>query len=209
MTTDWEKLTDFCRDHQRASLLLRIAAEDYADARCLLLNQLFGGLVQGAQAIEKTLKAYLLFGDPKRDVKKLSHSLARLLGEADALYPSLKLFQFQQIADKFGKHYSARYPDNPNASTSKTTADVSELDSLVIYLNENLPCPRNVKYRTGLYPLITFSLGPPFTVTAWERWIKMNNLALVPLLPRINAEHISVLKELYPTTKEWWNRTEA
>src|ERR1039458_4616535 len=84
----WLDMNDYCRKHSRATLLLLSAAHDYASARCLLLNGLFGGLVFGAQTIEKLLKAYILFIDPGREVKKaFSHSLTKLLQETESLYP--------------------------------------------------------------------------------------------------------------------------
>lgn len=198
----WVDLNDYCRKHSRATLLLLTAAHDYASARCLLLNGLFGGLVFGAQTIEKLLKAYILFADPSREVKKaFSHSLTKLLQEAASLYPQLSFSKYAPLVQKFSGHYATRYPDDPAASKSMTTADLFELDEFVIFLNENLPCPRNVKYRTGLYALITFSLGPARTVTPWEQWIKAGNQSLAALVPRINADHVAVLTDLYPDQK--------
>jgi hypothetical protein len=195
----WVDMNDYCRKHSKATLLLLAAAHDYASARCLLLNGLFGGLVFGAQAIEKLLKAYILFIDPNREVKKaFSHSLPRLLQEADSLYPHSGFSKYASLVQKFAGHYAARYPDDPAASKLMTTADLFELDESVIFLNENLPCPRNVKYRTGLYALITLSLGPGSTVTPWEQWIKAGNQSLAPLIPRINVDHVAVLTDLYP-----------
>jgi hypothetical protein len=195
-------MDDFTRKHSRATLLLLKAAHDYAEARCLLLNGLFGGLAIGAQTIEKLLKAYLLFHDPTRDVKRLSHSLERLLKEADSLEPQLRLSRYDSLVKKFAAHYATRYPDDPAGSTSMTTADLLELDEMVVFLNENLPCPRNVKYRTGMYALITFSLGPGATVTPWERWIKENNRSLAPLVQRINSEQTAVLREIHPNLQK-------
>jgi HEPN domain-containing protein len=57
-----------------ATRLLKAAADDYAAARCLLLNGLVaGGLSMGAQAIEKFLKAYILLKSSARRVRGLSH----------------------------------------------------------------------------------------------------------------------------------------
>lgn len=195
----WVELDQFCRKYQRATSLLLTAAHDYAAARCLLLNNLFGGLVFGAQAMEKLLKAYILFADPSRNVKAFNHSLVKLLEEAGSLFPGVKLSRYVRLTQKFGGHYATRYPGDPAGSKSMTTADLLELDEFVIFLNENLPCPRNVKYRTGLYALITFSLGPGGTVAPWEYWIKDRNQTLSPLLPRINADQTAVLADLYPS----------
>src|ERR1700722_14109372 len=108
-------LREFSKAHSSATLLLLTATKDYAAARCLLQNGLLTGLVMGAQAIEKFLKAYLLFHDPRRKVRKLSHSLPELLREAGALLPNLSLMNFAPVAEKFDRHYATRYPDNPDA----------------------------------------------------------------------------------------------
>lgn len=79
-----------------------------------------------------------------------------------------------------------------------TTAHLPELDAFIIFINENMPCARYVKYRVGIYPFITFSLGYQATVPPEELWIKINNQTLAPLLPRINVDYAAVIKELYP-----------
>src|ERR1700731_1209194 len=101
----FQELMRFDKEHSRATLLLRVAAHDYAAARCLLFNGMFEGLVLGAQAIEKTLKAYLIFNDPNRPVRALQHSLPKLLTEADALFPQLALQRLMPVVEKFRRHY--------------------------------------------------------------------------------------------------------
>jgi HEPN domain-containing protein len=191
-------LRAFANEHSPAIALEHIATRDYAAARCLLNNLLLTGLMLGAQAIEKFLKAYLLFNDPKRDVKRLSHDLPKLLGEVEARYPGLRLSQYAPLITRFSRYYDARYPDNPNVPASMTSAELAELDQLIVLLNENMPCPLNVKMRTGFYAEITFSLGIAGTVTPTEFWIKNGNNALTPLLPRIADDYGKVMKELYP-----------
>jgi len=136
--------------------------------------------------------------DPTRKVKALRHSLPALLTEVSALFPDLPLSTFAPVIEKFRKHYQTRYPDNPDRSTTMSSADVFELDGFIVLLNENLPCPRNVQYRTGFYAAITFSLGFKATVTPTELWIKDRNSALAPLWPRIKEDYSVVMKELYP-----------
>ncbi len=79
-------LKSFCEKHSSATRLLLVAAQDYAAVRCLLQNGLLTGLMLGAQAIEKFLKAYLLLKNPTRAVRRLSHSLPKLLQEASTLF---------------------------------------------------------------------------------------------------------------------------
>ncbi|MES2390017.1 MAG: HEPN domain-containing protein [Acidobacteriota bacterium] len=190
-------LNDFCRTYSKATWMLKIAADDYASARCLILSGLLGGLILGSQALEKLLKAYLLFHDRETPVKRLSHSLTRLLRSVRETYPTLSLDQFEEVASRFERHYEARYPDNPNSLASKTGLEINDLDRFVIYLNENLPCPKNVRFRTGLYAIVTSSFEldvmPP-----WEFWIKTQNEELARLLPQISSEYVAVLEEIHP-----------
>jgi HEPN domain-containing protein len=201
-------LNVFAQEHSSAFKLLHVAAHDYAAARCLLQNLLITGLTLGAQAIEKLLKAHLLLADPKRDVKHLGHALPRLAQEVASLFPKLPLLQHLSMIERFERHYNSRYPDNVNSSTSMTTGDLLELDPLVVLLNETLPCPLNVKMRTGFYYTVTFSLNPLSTSSPTEFWIKNHNYALNPLLPRINKDYFKVMKNLYPD-QVWGGENEA
>ncbi len=195
----YQELRRFFDEHSSATRLLSVAAHDYAAARCLLINRMFEGLVLGAQAIEKVLKSYLLLSDPQMPVRKLNHSLPKLLLKIAPLHPELALERFTALVAKFYRHYQTRYPDNPDASTSRTTADLRELDEIIVFLNEHLPCPRNVKYRTGFYYLTTFSLNSlNRALRPEEIWIKQDNHALIPLLTQINLNYFIVMKALHP-----------
>ena len=85
-------------------------------------------------------------------------------------------------------------PDNPNPPTAMYSAEIVELDEFIIFINDNMPCPFEVKYRTGLYALVTFSLQHGRTVAPWEGWIKERNRALVPRWSQIEADFRTVLK---------------
>jgi hypothetical protein len=80
-----------------------------------------------------------------------------------------------------------------------SSEEIFELDEFIMFINDNMPCPFEAKYRTGLYALITFSLDRG-TVMPWEKWIKHLNRALAPRWPQIEADHRAVLKNLYPNT---------
>jgi hypothetical protein len=192
----FQAMMKFCLDHSGATLLLRVATQDYAAARCLAHHHLPASLILGAQAFEKYMKAYLLLDNPSRDVQKYGHRLSPLLRDVDGIAPHLSLSRFNPLAEKFKSHYQTRYPGNPGASTTMTTADIFELDEMIILLNESMPCPKTVRYRTGLYAAITLSLNQ--TATPTEHWIKNNNRALAPLLPRIEQDHREVMRMIHP-----------
>jgi hypothetical protein len=193
-------MQQFAVANARAIALLNRAAHDYADARCLLLNFLVsGGLAAGAQAIEKFLEAYVLLKNPSAKRKKFGHRLRVLLVAADQLSPGLGLSKYSALMERFERYYATRYPNNPNPPTSMTSAEIIEFDEFIVFINENMPCPFEVKYRTGLYALVTFSLHGT-TVTPWERWIKERNRALASHLSQIEADFRTVLKTLHPDT---------
>jgi len=186
-------------------LLLLTASHDYAAARCLLLNGLFSGLPLGAQAIEKLLKAAILFADPVKAVDK-THNLSSLLVRAECLFPSLKPLSLGAIASEFFGYYQMRYPDNPNYPSHASTGKFRDLDTMVIGLNFNLPCPRNVKMRSGLFAELTHSLNHLNDVSRAERWIKQDNLALAPHWMSIEHDYFETMRELYPDNPELHHR---
>ena len=133
---------------------LMIATEEYAAARCCLSNGLLAGLVMGAQAVEKYLKAFILLKDPSQNVKKLNHKISTLASEASSYPPSFSLQQHAQFIASLEQHYEARYPDNLNTSKHKISSEIDELDQLVIFLNEQMGLPPEVKYRSSFTPLL-------------------------------------------------------
>lgn len=193
-------LDKVARKYLAATKLLDVATEDYAAARCLSCNLLPAALVSGAQAMEKYLKALILLCDPGRDVRHLSHALPRLIAEANQLTPSLSLLRWKSLAQNFQTYCATRYPDNPwpesGIHIGMTTPDMLSLDEFVVFLNENLPCPKSLKYRTGFYQAVTFSLGYGASVTPTEHWLKANNHALSPILSRIQREYREVISVL-------------
>ena len=56
-----EDVHSFARENKLAMQFLMVATDDYAGARCCISNSLLVGLVLGAQAVEKYLKAFILF----------------------------------------------------------------------------------------------------------------------------------------------------
>jgi HEPN domain-containing protein len=196
---------EFARANQKAMLLLHTAAQDYAAARCLLINGLFSGLPSGAQAIEKLLKAIILFAEPGKSINN-THNLPALFGQAERLLPKLGTLAFLPIADEFYGYYQMRYPDNPNRPSHASTGKFRDLDTMVIGLNFNLPCPRNVKMRSGLFAELTHSLNHLNDVSRAERWIKQDNLALAPHWMNIEHDYFETMRELYPDNPELHHR---
>ena len=181
----------FARANKMAMLMQLQATQDYASARCLLLNGLPDGLVIGAQSIEKFLKAFILFNEPDFDYRKSSHKLPGLLEEASK--HNTGLMHFAASAQKFLEHYNTRYPDNANTSRSKSTAELADLDVFIMRLAEIMPIPGNVKARSGIQAEVMGDAGHPKA-----RWIKERNGPLEKLMPEIIKAHESMMEALYP-----------
>lgn len=131
-----EDVQTFARQNQLAMRFLLIATDEYAAARCCLSNGLLAGLVTGAQAVEKYLKAFILFQNPAQNVRKENHRISVLAQQASSLSPSFSLTQYTQFIKRLEQHYDGRYPDNPDESKHKSSSEMDELDQLVIFLNE-------------------------------------------------------------------------
>ena len=196
---NFSELRAYCEANSKATLLLRTATSDYAGTRCLMINGLWAGFSLGAQSIEKYLKATLLLADPSIKVRKLSHNLVELLTESEYRVSEIAKLGLQPVAQRFERYYQTRYPDNPNQPQGMDTIELHELDRFVIGIYTCLPCPRNVKFRTGLYAEITFSLNKNSpNMTHNERWIKERNASLAAIWPDIAAQYPLVMQELYP-----------
>jgi hypothetical protein len=191
----------FSLQNSKATRLLYTAARDYAAARCLLLNHLLAaGLTMGAQAIEKFLKAFVLLKSPSIDAKKMGHNIQILLTKADERTLELEFSKYSSLMTRFMRHYSNRYPDNTISPGSMSSEELFELDEFVMFINENMPCPPDVRCRTGLFAAAASSSFNGGTVTPWEKWIKESNLALRPRLPQIEADLHASQANLYPNS---------
>ena len=145
------QVNQFARENLKAMEFLNIATQDYIAARCCLINGLFSGLVLSAQAVEKYLKAYNLFLTPSKNTRKLSHKVQDLAAEIYSLDPGLELSPHRELIKRLEAHYQTRYPDNLGASTSQSTGEIHEIDTLIILVNKQMPIPLEVKLRSGLY----------------------------------------------------------
>lgn len=189
-----ENVRNYTRDKMLALQYQQIATDDYAGARCCLINGPLVGLVLSAQAIEKYLKTIILLRSPSYNPKRLCHTLVDAVSEASRLETSLDLSRHSATIASLEQHYNSRYPDNADQSTKKGTDELDGIDALVIDIVEHIPLPIDVKFRTGLYASVCSSRerkGPPFPD---EIWIIKRNLILVPLLPRIYSDHAAQLE---------------
>ena len=78
-----QQTMEFSRKNQDAMMMFMKAGEDYLESRCLLLNNLMGGLALASQSIEKLLKTFILLENKKikweHDPFKIKESLDTLI----------------------------------------------------------------------------------------------------------------------------------
>ncbi len=177
----------------------RTATDDYAAARCCLLNGLFMGFVLADQAFEKYLKGTILLIEPEWNVRKHGHKLRVLLAEVEKRIPEMKdLHKYDETIDRLDKHYNARYSDNDNQLQSKTTEELVQIDELLFFTNDLIPLPREIKMcTTGFFSTICahcFQGVSVLFLSAEEFWLTKNNKALSPILTKLHMECAEFLR---------------
>lgn len=166
-----EQLHQFYSTNKQAARLMEIAFQDYVAARVCILNMCFSGLQLAAQAVEKQLKAALLFVDPSvlsrinrtHDLLKLAHMLEQ---HPKGVHMKSYCGHLKELNDA----YNRRYPENWPKHFSVSTGDVKILDEVFCYLTDNMSIPDEVKYSWGMHSYI-FDLWDdrPSPIAYWSR----------------------------------------
>lgn len=181
------------------TLWLYYAVQDYASARCLLLNGLSGGYILAQQAIEKLLKAYLTVAYPnqrsfigKKGIREkvlpvtASHDLIAHHRLAEESFPSLAIGSTEnELLTNLSFCFHGKYPDEKTPLKFKTTAWREELDDLLVPWSLGLPVSEENRWKTGIYvcvwnDVIGEQANPPYI-----RWIRENNHAFAKAFPRL------------------------
>lgn len=195
-TLDRAALTEFARVHQRSILLVMRGASDYVGARCCLLNGVLSGLELGAQAVEKHLKAMLLFAVPETNVRAFNHKLPSL-GKAVQEKGIANIMHCLPTIEKLQAHYQARYPDNPGQTLSASTGELEELDAVMNHFLDVMPIPKEVSLRSGVYALVTASSFRNM-ITPDEQWLLECNPMLQARVPALVEQTRQWLQYAYP-----------
>ena len=169
------------------------ATDDYIACRCCLLNGLFTGLRLGAEAVEKFLKAFILYCDPTFDVEAYGHNIRKIAAKAQIFEPRLETGHFRQVFKRLEAHYRNRYPNAADLKAS--TAELVEIDELVLHICDCLPIPEGPKFRNyGPFLLLCCNRLPP--LQPYTKWLERNNLALKRAKPILLKRYEAVEKEL-------------
>lgn len=178
-------LMQYCRRQsvKNAIGITRIAADDYNAARCCLLNGLLTGLVYGAQAVEKMLKAHLYLGGKRVPNHHKLQDLFESVRDLYTLEQFSDLESFSEYMNLLYGHYQSRYHDNEDSSTQASNMEFIMIDKIIFGLVELLPLPEEVLFRTGLYGMIFIPI------------IQNSELSLSQV--KWTIKHNSVLEEKY------------
>lgn len=160
-TLNRTSLMEFSRSNKAAMLLMDQGTSDYVGCRCCLSNGVFSGLELGAQAVEKHLKAMLLFAKPGNNARSFNHKLPLLVSAVQA-EGIADLSGHIETIKKLQGHYQSRYPDNTGKATSASTDELQIIDELMHDILDRMPVPEEVLLRSGVYTrAIASSEGRP------------------------------------------------
>ena len=190
------ELTNFNKIHHEAVGFMEVATNDYVACRCCLLNGLFPGLRLGAEAIEKYLKAFVLYAEPSHKVRKYIHGIKDVAAVTSKLTPGFNpLQQFSQVIDRLETHYRHRYSDAPDFKHDASTAELIGIDELVLQTFDSLPIPDVPKFRTyGYFYFVSCPWTPP--LHPYKGWLERDNVPLRRVQDSLKQRYQIAAKEV-------------
>lgn len=138
--------------HRIAGHFFKQSAEDYGAARCCLIHGLFPGFVLAEQAVEKLIKGFLRTGNPSIKWSGKGHQLADLQNQLVAMYPQISLSEHTNTIKLLQSCYDVRYPDSASEGMGRATSELRNIDSLYMYLADQVPIGGELKYQIGVFP---------------------------------------------------------
>ena len=189
------ELIEFNRIHRDAAEFVIAATDDYVACRCCLLNGLFPGLRLEAEAVEKYLKAFVLYGDSSLDIRKYNHRIKELASVASTLEPSFNALQFSHVFDRLETHYRHRYPNVPDFRRDASTAELVAIDEAVLHIYEDLPIPEIPKFRSyGYFFFVCCSWTPP--LDPHKKWLEQENVPLQRVKTSLTQRYQAIEEQL-------------
>jgi hypothetical protein len=192
LTMSKQDVSKYSADNQYATMMIYVATNDYAAARCCILNGLFPGFMLASEAIEKLLKA-AIFLESGEEMKSNHNAFA--LKEKLKQSKDYGLDKYDDQLNKLFDHYQSRYHDNPTTGKGASSEELPQIDALWLELMEKLPIPDEVKYMTAFFS----HLANPNPFWRNDHWLKFENQALSPKLDSIRAKYLEIKRHLHPT----------
>ena len=192
------ELIEFNRINREAREFVSLATDDYVACRCCLMNGIFSGFRLASEAIEKYIKAFILYKEPPYPVKNYLHDIKKVASAATNLEPSFNPTQhFGDIIDQLELHYHLRYPRDTYPPYSASAAELAQIDELVLYLYESLPIPEVAKFRNdGYFFAVCCPWSPPIHFNPDKDWMQRQNVALDRVRSSLIQRYEAMEKEL-------------
>ena len=190
------KLGHEFQTHQMASLFLVHAGDDYAAARCLIMNGLAAGFPLGAQALEKIMKALLHFKVSTEVAnKERRHRLEKIFDQLKIYYPSVNQVH-RKLCLNFSKHYRWRYPDDEGQSKLMSGDEIRGLDSAFIHFLEAIPVSLEFRMRHATFTAM-LDLKRPILGNK-KYYMTADNAAFNAVQAKWSKDFSDVYEYLYP-----------
>jgi HEPN domain len=125
---NFTELLNFNSTYKAAVGFLELGTDDYVASRCCLLNGIFPGLRLGTEAVEKYLKAFILY---RGDNTKYRQSIKDLAAAASNIEPAFSTVRFSHIIDRLETHYRHRYPDVSDFKHDARTDELAGIDEVI------------------------------------------------------------------------------
>lgn len=189
LTKSWSLISvDPAWQYFEAETNLANAADDYAAARCCLLNQLTSGGQLAAQAIEKTMKGlYVICGGTPR---KRKHDWIALHDDLISVRPNAAEIPKGSLEILF-QQYEHRYPpSDPKKDLGKVSwtpwNDLVLLDQIMWILIDIQPRPE--RFLTTGVPYVLRRIAANSIGAEQAGWLTIHNQAMAPHLPALLVE---------------------
>lgn len=181
-----------------AQMMFVGAGDDYAAARCLILNVLFdSGFPLMSMSVEKLLKAAIFLESGAEPIATGSdrHNPYALKQELER-HADYGLDPFDAVLRVLFSHFQSRYHDNANRSRSMGGADLEGFDALWMHLFDRISFPVEVKYRLK-FPAMLFDEQALKGMPTYRHWVTVHNKAMMPRLSKMEETYRAVTAHLY------------
>lgn len=193
LTMSSQDIRDYGSQHAYAQLMFVGAGDDYAGARCLILNGLFeSGFPLMSMSIEKLLKAAIFLESGAGPAAKgPDRHNPYVLKQELHMHADYGLDPFDGTLQALFSHYQRRYHDSTNQSTSMGGAELEGFDTLWLHLFERISFPPEVKYRLKFTAMLfdDHILG---LMPTYRHWVTVQNRAFAATLSAMEATYKAV-----------------
>lgn len=172
---------EFIQDNKQAVTFVNESCDDYICSRCLILNNLVGGQILASQALEKILKAFILFENPEVNVKKkYAHHITNIISDLpDKQINWIKSNNLSEIAQYLQDAYKCRYELGKTIDSWGNfykNARLDKIDNIICGLNDQIDIP--IVAKSGIGFNLALKAGNATHTNAKRNWLLKDNMAI-------------------------------